>query len=113
MRSWPPERPPCEVPGTTPADPIAENLARAACQAVRGGENANCVYDVMVTGNPGFATTYALSQCLVADAVSETILADAVSETIPSRLIWILVGFLLGVLITLLICLLRRKWARP
>ncbi len=103
-RSWPPERPPCEVPGTTPAEPIAENLARAACQAVRGGENANCVYDVMVTGNPGFAPTYALSQGLV---------ADAVSETAPSRLIWILLGLLLGVLIALMICLLRRKRARP
>jgi hypothetical protein len=107
-RSWPAERPPCEVPGTTPAEPIAENLARAACQAVRGGENANCVYDVMVTGNPGFATTYALSQGLV---------ANTVCETIPSRwiwiLIWILLGLLLGVLIALLICLLRRKKARP
>jgi hypothetical protein len=57
-RSWPPERPPCEVPGTRPAEPISENLARAACRAVRGGENANCVYDVMMTGNPGFANLY-------------------------------------------------------
>jgi hypothetical protein len=112
-RSWPSERPPCEVPGTTPAEPIAKNLARAASQSVRGGENANCVYDVMVTGNPGFASTYALSQSVLADAVSETVLADAASETIPSRLPWILVGLLLGVLITLLIFLLRRKWARP
>jgi hypothetical protein len=99
-RSWPPERPPCEVPGTTPAEPITENLARAACQAVRSAENANCVYDVMVTGNPGFAPTYALSQGA---------LADAVSETAPSRLIWILLGLFLGVLIALIICLLRRR----
>jgi len=104
MGGWPPERPPCDVPGTTPAQPIAENVARAACQAVRGVENANCVYDVMVTGNPGFATTYALSQGVA---------AGAVSETIPSRWIWILLGLLLGVLIALLICLLRRKRARP
>jgi hypothetical protein len=104
MRSWPPERPPCEVPGTTPAQPIAENLARAACQAVKGGENANCVYDVMVTGNPGFATTYALSQ---------SPFAGTERETSPSRLIWILLGLLLGVLIALLMCLLRRSRARP
>lgn len=104
-RSWPPERPPCEVPGTTPAEPIAENLAKAACQAVRGGENANCVYDVMVTGNPGFAATYVLSQSLP---------VDAISEPTSSRWIWILLGLLLGVLIALLICcLLRRKRARP
>ena len=77
---------------------------RAACQAVRGGENANCVYDVMVTGNAGFAPTYVLSQA---------VLADAVRETAPSRLIWILSGLLLGVLIALMICLLSRKRARP
>lgn len=104
MRSWPPECPPCEVPGTTPAEPIAENLARAACQMVRGSENANCVYDVMVTGNPSFATTYALSQSIV---------AEKVSETIPSRLIWILLGLLLCVLLALLFCLLRRKRTNP
>lgn len=103
-RSWPPERPPCDVPGTTAAEPIAEDLAKAACQAVRGGENANCVYDVMVTGNPGFAATYALSQSLP---------ADTVCESTESRWIWILLGLLLGVLIALLICLLRRKRARP
>jgi len=104
MRSWPPEHPPCEVPGTTAVEPMAENLARAACQAVRGGENANCVYDVMVTGNPGFATTYALSQ---------GVMVDAVGETIPSRWIWILLALLLGLLVALLICLLRRKRAGP
>jgi hypothetical protein len=103
-QSWPPEHPPCEVQGTTPAEPITENLARTACQAVRGGENANCVYDVMVTGNPGFATTYALSQGLV---------VDVVCESVPSRWIWVLLGLLLGVLIALLICLLRRKSALP
>ena len=58
----------------------------------------------MVTGNPGFATTYALSQGL---------LADAVSETVPSRMIWTLLGLLLGILIALSICLLTRRKARP
>ena len=103
MRSWPPERPPCRGPGITAAPPIAENLARAACQAVKG-ENANCVYDVMVTGNPGFAATYALSQ---------SALAVAGGETGPSRLIWILLGLLLAALIALLICLLRCRRVRP
>jgi hypothetical protein len=100
MKSWPPERPPCEVAGTTAMAPMAESLAKAACQAVRGGENANCVYDVMVTGNPGFAATYALSQ---------GVMADTVSETSPSRWIWILLAFLLGIVLALLICLLMRK----
>jgi len=106
-RNWPPEHPPCEVPGSRPEDPIAENLARAACQVVRGIENANCVYDVMVTGNPGFATTYALSQ-----AAAE----GALTEKCPSKwilILWIGIGLFLGVGITLLIWLLRRKGVQP
>jgi hypothetical protein len=108
-RSWPSEFAPCDVPGTTPAEPIAENFARAICQGVKGGENVNCIYDVMVTGNPGFATTYTLSQSVVTDAVSVTI--PPVSN--PSRSIWILLGLLLGLLIALLIFMLWRKRTRP
>jgi len=100
MKTWPPEHPPCEVAGTTAMEPMAENLAKAACQAVIGAENAHCVYDVMVTGNPGFAATYALSQ---------GVLAGAVNEPVPSRWIWILLGLLLGFVLALLICLLTRK----
>ncbi|MEK6260440.1 MAG: hypothetical protein AABP62_17620 [Planctomycetota bacterium] len=122
-RSWPSERPPHDVPGTTPAQPIAEELARAASQAVRGSENANCVYDVMVTGNPGFASTYALSQSVLANLVTEpdpfrtetapskteTAPSRVVTETAPSRWIWILLGVLLGILISLMFCVLVLK----
>jgi fluoride ion exporter CrcB/FEX len=57
----------------------------------------------MVTGNPGFAATYALSQSLP---------ADTVSEPTSSRWIWLLLALLLGILIGLLICWLGRKKAR-
>jgi len=68
MRSWPMERPPCVIPGTVPVEPASEIVAQLACQQVIG-ETAhnNCVFDVMVTGNPGFATTYVLSQGLQAN----------------------------------------------
>jgi uncharacterized protein involved in exopolysaccharide biosynthesis len=65
----------------------------------------------MITGNPGFAATYALSQSVVAEAVSKSI--PPVCEPNPSKLIWILLGLLLGLLIALLIFLLWRKKAQP
>lgn len=65
MRNWPLEHPPCVIPGTTPVEPVSELVAQQACQSVTGeNANKNCVFDVRVTGNTGFATTYALSQGL-------------------------------------------------
>lgn len=106
-RNWPPEQPPCDIPGTAPAEPITENLAKVLCLGVNGGEYDNCVFDVMVTGNPGFAATYALSQRVVADAVRETIIPSC--EPNQSKLKWILLGSLLGLVIALMIFLLWRN----
>ncbi|MEA2174019.1 MAG: lysyl endopeptidase [Blastocatellia bacterium] len=67
MRGWPPEHPPCSIPGTIPVEPASEFVAQQACKLVTGeSEHNNCVFDVMVTGNPGFAATYLLSQALPA-----------------------------------------------
>lgn len=111
-RSWPSENPPCDVPGMTPAAPIAESIAKALSQGVKGGEFANCVYDVMTTGNPGFAATYVLHQCVVAHASNKG--SSSVEERpTPSKLNCILLGLLLGLLIGLLICWLWRKLKRP
>lgn len=98
MRNWPPEHPPCTLPGTIPAEPVGEHVAKLACQAVIG-ENARCVFDVMVTGNPGFATTYALSQNLQ---------ATHVPTPCNMTLLGILGGLLLIAVVLLLICMLRR-----
>jgi hypothetical protein len=110
-RSWPSEFPPCDVEGITPAEPIAENIAKLLSQEIKGGEFANCVYDVMVTGNPGFATTYALSQSVVANARPR----GSIEESIPSKFnsISIFVGLLLGLLISLLVFLVWRKKIKP
>ncbi len=59
-RNWPPEQPPCSLQGTIPVEPASELVAKQACQSVIG-DNAHCVFDVRVTGNPAFATTYLLS----------------------------------------------------
>jgi hypothetical protein len=65
--NWPPEQPPCVIRGTQPVEPASEPFAKQACRGVVGeSPYDNCVFDVMVTGNPGFAATYLLSQDLVA-----------------------------------------------
>lgn len=96
-RSWPPERPPpCDVPGRVATEPTEEGLARAACRAVTG-QKANCVFDVMVTGNPGFAITYAYGQTVQSD-----ILANADTDARSSRWWWILLGLVVGAAVALI-----------
>lgn len=69
MKNWPPERPPCALPGKVPAEPTTEAIAKQACAQVAGeGVRRNCVFDVMVTGHTGFATAYVLSQGLQPEA---------------------------------------------
>jgi len=97
MRNWPPEHPPCAIPGTNPVEPTTEGIAKQACQPVTG-ENAHCVFDVMVTGNPGFATTYAFSQGLQ---------ANPATKPCNLTLVLILGGLLALAVILLLICLFR------
>jgi len=63
LKSWPLENPPCLIPQTTPVKPANSQLAQAVCLGVKGKNmHADCVFDVTVTGNPGFAKTYLLSQ---------------------------------------------------
>lgn len=63
MRSWPLENPPCVLPHTRPVPPASKDEAERACLRITNKDtHANCVFDVMVTGNIGFAKTYLLSQ---------------------------------------------------
>ncbi|GAA0720050.1 hypothetical protein GCM10009105_29100 [Dokdonella soli] len=74
MRDWPLEKPPCVLPKTKPVRPASERVAQKACRPVTG-ENThnNCLFDVMVTGNLGFAKTYAIGQRALADSTRITI----------------------------------------
>jgi hypothetical protein len=63
MSNWPLENPPCLVPQTKPVEPVSLDVAEQACRAiVDKNMHEDCVFDVQVTGNIGFATTYGLSQ---------------------------------------------------
>jgi len=102
MHTWPPEHPPCSIPGKIPVEPLSEAVAKQVCQSVTA-ENARCVFDVRVTGNAGFATTYALRQGLQANPAPATTMKPC-----NWTLVLILGGLLLLALILLLICWLRR-----
>ncbi|MEQ1837060.1 MAG: tandem-95 repeat protein [Candidatus Nitrotoga sp.] len=77
LPAWPLEKPPYVIPPGVipvwaapqgvPAKPLKRQAALQHCRAVKDKDaNANCVFDVMVAGNPGFAKTYLLQQKILA-----------------------------------------------
>ena len=81
MKNWPLEKPPCVIPETKPVRPASRLVAEEACRPVKGeNRHTDCVFDVIVTGNPGFAKTYVLSQRLEADSTT-TIVSDNKNPT--------------------------------
>jgi len=71
MKSWPLENPPCIVPQQTPVKPVSLEVAQQACAGVLDrGTRANCVFDVQVTGERGFARTYLRHQRVMAGATT-------------------------------------------
>ena len=62
--SWPKENPPFVIPQSGKATkPLPERTARQLCKPITDkNRHADCVFDVMVTGHPGFAKTYLLDQ---------------------------------------------------
>jgi hypothetical protein len=77
LNSWPQENPPCVIPQTKPVTPLDPREAQEFCRPIVGkNRNANCVFDVRVTGNPGFAKTYLLSQRIEAGSTTTTVSGD-------------------------------------
>jgi hypothetical protein len=78
--AWPLESPPCVIP-TAPSEPQATPLdlaaAQTACAAITEPQRkANCVFDVSVTGETGFAQTYTFTQQLEVGATTTTVADD-------------------------------------
>jgi subtilisin family serine protease len=66
LRSWPSLDAPCTLPNVTPARPAERAVAERVCSRVTDrNRRENCVFDVMVTGEPGFAKTYIDSEAAV------------------------------------------------
>lgn len=61
--SWPPLSGNCELPDEEPVEPTSRRVAERACEGVEDrNTRENCVFDVMVTGEAGFARTYLYSE---------------------------------------------------
>jgi hypothetical protein len=75
--SWPLANPPCVVPANRQVRPLDPRVARRLCRLVAGkNRNANCVFDVTVTGEPGFAKLYLLTQRIEAGSTTITVSDD-------------------------------------
>ncbi|HEX8091403.1 MAG TPA: Ig-like domain-containing protein, partial [Blastocatellia bacterium] len=62
-RSWPKRDAPCTIPNTPTARPLDVAVARRLCRGVTDKNmNADCIFDVRVTGEPGFAKLYLQKQ---------------------------------------------------
>ena len=63
FREWPKESGPYVIGHGPVAKPVANNVATQLCRGVVGkNDNADCVFDVMVTGDRGMAKAHLLSQ---------------------------------------------------
>ncbi len=77
LASWPPESPPCVAPESPPTRPVNANVAQKLCaQIVDKNRKANCVFDVGITGESGFAKLYLVSQQIQAGATRITVNDD-------------------------------------
>ena len=63
LASWPRDDAPCEVPEAPVARPLDPEVAQGACERIiDANRKADCVFDVQVTGERGFADTYFATQ---------------------------------------------------
>lgn len=77
LKSWPLEKPPCVLPDATPAKPVSLAVAQLACRGVLDQKaRANCVFDVRVTGERGFAKTYLHSQRVATGSTTVSVRDD-------------------------------------
>lgn len=88
LASWPPEKPPCNAPDSPATKPMDDTTAQKLCRpVVDKNANANCVFDVGITGEAGFAKAYLASQriqaggtrTLVSDNKDRTVLGEPVT----------------------------------
>ena len=78
LPGWPPEKPPCVVPDSPPTKPLDLQTAQKLCREVAGKDkNRDCVFDVAITGEPGFAKLYLVGQRIQAGATTTTLSSNA------------------------------------
>jgi hypothetical protein len=77
-KAWPAEdATSCSVPDHPPVKPIERAVAERLCvDVVNKDDQANCVFDVVLTGEPNFAKTYLLGQALVQRATETEVYSE-------------------------------------
>jgi hypothetical protein len=75
--TWPLENPPCILPKNPPVKPADLRIAEEACRRVENkARHADCVFDVRVTGNLGFAKTYLQTEQIESSSTNTTVTDD-------------------------------------
>jgi hypothetical protein len=77
-KAWPVENATsCSIPNRPPVKPIEKETAERLCVEVANkAARANCVFDVMLTGEPNFAKTYVQSQLLEQRATGTEVFSE-------------------------------------
>jgi hypothetical protein len=84
--AWPLENPPCVIPENpgVPVEPLDPDTAQELCRVVVDKDrNADCISDVVATGEPGFADAHHVSELIVAGATRT--LLDGADRTAPGE----------------------------
>jgi hypothetical protein len=69
VKSWPGFPPRCVAPNSNPTQPLSREYAEALCREVKDKNTQKaCVFDVMITGERGFANTYIMAERVRAGA---------------------------------------------
>lgn len=77
LKERPPKSGSCVIPEAPLAEPMAREEAVRVCSGVRDkNRNANCVFDVAITGHAGFAKAYLLSERIEAGATKTDLNVD-------------------------------------
>lgn len=86
-KNWPPQSGPCVVPNSPPVQPISVDDAVALCRQVEDrNENKDCIVDVQLTGEKGFAEAYIRGEKLRKGA-TRTVLSDDKTPREPQEFI--------------------------
>jgi hypothetical protein len=86
LKEWPRETPPFIVPqGGRVSKPLKREIALQHCRGIAGkNDHADCVFDVMVTGHPGFAKTLLFGQ-KIQRGLTATVVRGVKGDTRPNE----------------------------
>jgi Bacterial Ig-like domain (group 3) len=77
ISSWPMQNAQCVIPQITPVRPAEAQIARDLCRnVVDKNRQANCIFDVTVTGEHGFAKLYLNTERVLAGLTTTIVSAD-------------------------------------